>query len=62
MRIASEGFSGTFQVIPADEDYRVLAGGHTLLAIRHLVAFDQVVWDRNEQAYRPAARRPGLGS
>ncbi|MFO0956641.1 MAG: hypothetical protein U0800_04130 [Isosphaeraceae bacterium] len=54
-RIASDGFAGIFQVAPAQEDYRVLAGGHTLLAIRHLVAFDQVVWDRSEQAYRPAA-------
>ncbi len=53
--IAGDGYVGTVHVAPSADDYRVVAGGHTVLALRYLVAFDHIVWDRRTQAYRPAA-------
>ena len=53
--IASDGFAGTIHVTPMGDDYRVVAGGHTVLALRYLVAFDHSVWDRRSHSYRPAA-------
>lgn len=52
--IASEGFAGYVHVVPHRDDYEVVSGGHTVLALRHLVAFDRVVWDRQNHTFRPA--------
>lgn len=53
--IASDGFLGTIHVTPLADDFRVVAGAHTVLALRYLVAFDLMVWDRRAQDYRPAS-------